>query len=460
MTVRELGALIRSGKASSVELVLESLQQARERDCCRTFITLTEEQAIAEATERDKELAAGIDRGPFHGIPIAYKDIFFTRGIKTTAGSLLYRDFVPEYDATVVDKLRLGGAVSLGKLNLHELAYGATSKNPHYGFVLNPYNADRVAGGSSGGSATAIAQGFVPVTLGSDTGGSIRIPASYCGVAGFKPTYGLVSRYGVFPLSYSLDHVGPLGSTVEDCALAMAEIAGRDGRDRTTFHAPALNFYQQPLRNLAGVRVGVPASYYFDRVADYVARSVQAAISEMERRGATVSEIALPDIGELNASARIIQWGESASLYSKHKDRSLFGADVWTLLEQGRLVSAADYVTAQKLRAVFRREFDRIWEAVDLLVTPATPMTAPRTDEDQVDIDGYREDARIASTRMTRAINLIGEPALSIPCGRSSNGLPIGLQLIARPFRDAWLLRAGRTIERAIQTLSPSRQFP
>ncbi|MGA8593605.1 MAG: amidase [Bryobacteraceae bacterium] len=460
MTVRELGGLIRSGKASSVELVQDSLSQAREGDRCRTFITITEEQAINEAVERDKELAASIDRGPFHGIPVAYKDIFFTRGIKTTAGSLLYRDFVPEYDATAVDKFRAGGAVSLGKLNLHELAYGATSKNPHYGFVLNPHNTAHVAGGSSGGSATAIAQGFVPVTLGSDTGGSIRIPASYCGVAGFKPTYGLVSRYGVFPLSYSLDHVGPLGSTVEDCALAMAEIAGRDPRDRTTSNAPGLKFYRPPLRSLEGVRVGVPTNYYFEHVAHDVARSIQAAVREMERLGATLSEIVLPDIAEINTAARIIQWGESASLYSKQTDRNLFGADVWALLEQGRLVSASDYVTAQKLRTVFRREFDQIWNAIDLLVAPATPIPAPRTDEDQIEIDGYREDARMASTRMTRAINLIGEPALSIPCGRSANGLPIGLQLIARPFRDAWLLRAGQTIERAIQTPSPSRQFP
>jgi aspartyl-tRNA(Asn)/glutamyl-tRNA(Gln) amidotransferase subunit A len=454
VTVRELGALIRSGKASSVELVQDSLKRVKDNDRCRTFITITEDQAINEAIERDKEFAAGIDRGPFHGIPIAYKDIFFTRDIKTTAGSLLYRDFVPDYDATAVEKLRVGGAVSLGKLNLHELAYGATSKNPHYGFVLNPHNPAHVAGGSSGGSATAIAQRFVPVTLGSDTGGSIRIPASYCGAVGFKPTYGLVSRYGVFPLSYSLDHVGPLGSTTEDCALAMAEIAGRDAYDRTTWHAPRLDFYQPPVKNLAAIRVAMPKNYYFDHVAREVTQSVRAAVSEFERLGATVAEVALPDITEINATARIIQWGESASLYSKQTDRNLFGADVWALLEQGRIVNAADYVTAQKLRTLFRQQFDEIWKEIDLLVTPATPITAPRIDEDQVDIDGYREDARIASTRLTRAVNLIGEPALSIPCGRSGNGLPIGLQLIAAPFRDAWLLRAGQTIERALGTVS------
>ena len=258
----------------------------------------------------------------------------------------------------------------------------------------------------------------------------------------------MVSRYGVLPLSYSLDHVGPLGGTVEDCALAMAAIAGRDQHDPTTLHAPMLNFDEAPFKKLMGVRIGVPRNYYFDNVAHEVAQSVRAALPEMERLGATTHEIALPDIAEMNSAARTIQWGETASLYERHRDSSLFGSDVWGLLEQGRLVSAADYVTAQKLRAAFRQEFDRVWETVDLLVTPATPITAPKTDEDQVDIDGYREDARIASTRMARAINLIGEPALSIPCGRCSNGLPIGLQLVAPPFRDAWLLQVGQVMER------------
>lgn len=450
MTVRELGGLLRSGRASSAELVQESLRQAKEHDRCRTFITITEEQALQEAAERDKEWASGVDRGPFHGVPIAYKDLFYTRGIKTTAGSLLFRDFVPDHDATVVERFRKGGAVCVGKLNLHELAYGATSKNPHYGFVLNPHDTERVAGGSSGGSATAVAQGFVPVTLGSDTGGSIRIPSSYCGVAGLKPTYGVVSRYGVFPLAHSLDHVGPLGSTLEDCALAMAEIAGPDRRDKTTEHVPSLDFRQGSLETLAGVRVGVPRNYYFEHVAHDVEKAVRAVLPEMERLGATIHEITLPDIVEINTAARTIQWGETASLYEQHRDRNLIGSDVWALLEQGRLVSAADYVTAQRLRSIFRAEFDRVWRGVDLLVTPATPITAPRTDEDQVDIDGYREDARIASTRMARAINFLGEPAVSIPCGRSRGGMPIGLQLVAAPFRDPWLLRVGQIVEQIL----------
>jgi aspartyl-tRNA(Asn)/glutamyl-tRNA(Gln) amidotransferase subunit A len=450
MTVREYGRLLRTKKASSVELLQEALKQIKSRDRCHTFITITEDEAIAEAAERDQELAKGRDRGPFHGVPIAYKDLFYTRGIKTTAGSLVFRDFVPAHDATVVSKFKDAGAVSLGKLNLHELAYGATSKNPHYGFVLNPHDLDRVAGGSSGGSATAVAQKFVPVTLGSDTGGSIRIPASYCGVVGFKPTYGLVSRYGVLPLSHSLDHVGPLGSTVDDCALAVQTISGRDAHDATTQKAPQFNLSDEPRTNMNGVRIGVPRNYYFEHVAREVEQSVKAAIAEMARLGAKINEVTLPDIPAMNAVQRTIQWGEASALYPQYRDSKLIGADVWALIEQGRLVAAVDYITAQKLRTVFREEFDRIWKEVDVIVTPATPITAPRTDENQVDIDGYKEDTRMASTRMARAINLIGEPAMSMPCGVSSNGMPIGLQLVAAPFRDAWLLGVAGAVEEAL----------
>jgi aspartyl-tRNA(Asn)/glutamyl-tRNA(Gln) amidotransferase subunit A len=451
MTVRQLGRLLRSGKASSVELIEDALTAIKERDRFNTFITLTPEAAKQAAIDCDKELAVGIDRGPFHGIPIAYKDLFYTRGVKTTGGSLLFRDFVPEYDATAVDKLRVGGAVSLGKLNLHELAYGATSKNPHYGFVLNPRNTEHVAGGSSGGSGAAIAAGFVPVTLGSDTGGSIRTPASYCGVVGFKPTYGRVSRYGVLPLSFSLDHVGPLGETVEDCALAMAEIAGRDARDRASSQVPVPDFYEVPPAGLDHIRFGIPKNFYFEHVQADVSRAVLHTTRELERLGAVVTEVQVPDLVEINAAARIMLWAEASSHYAAQTNPKLIGADVWRLIEQGRLVSATDYVLSQRLRTLSRKRFDEVWTKVDVLVTPATPVTAPRVDEDEVAIDGYREDARIASTRFTRAINFLGEPALSMPCGEASNGLPIGLQLIAPPFADAWLLRIGQAIERTIQ---------
>jgi aspartyl-tRNA(Asn)/glutamyl-tRNA(Gln) amidotransferase subunit A len=449
MTVRELGVLLRSGKASSVELTEEAITKAK-NDQLRAFITITADQAIAEAKERDQELATGTDRGEFHGIPIGFKDLFYTRGVRTTGGSLIYKDFVPGYDATVVQKLRMAGAIGIAKLNLHELAYGATSKNPHYGFVLNPHDRTRVAGGSSGGSAAAIAAGILPMALGSDTGGSVRIPASYCGVAGFKPTYGLVSRYGVMPLAFSLDHVGPLGATVKDCALAMATIAGHDASDASSSPIPVPDFLKAPPSGLKGLRLGIPKNFYFDHVHHEVSAQVNNAIREMERLGASAHEVELPNIPDLNVAARIIQWGEASSHYTEHQDGSLFGKDVWALIEQGRLVSAPDYVNAQRMRTVARRRFDELWKHIDVLVTPTTPITAPRTDEDEVDIDGYREDARVASTRLTRAINLIGEPALSMPWGHSQAGMPIGLQLVGAPFTDAKLLGIGQTLEREL----------
>ena len=447
MTIREMGRLLRRGEVSSVELIQDALRRIREQDTFNTFITVTESSALQEAAERDQERAAGIDRGPLHGIPIALKDLFYTRGVRTTAGSLLFKDFVPDRDAWVVDRLRLGGAVSLGKLNLHELAYGTSSKNPHFGFLLNPRDRSRIAGGSSGGSGVAIAAGFVPAALGTDTGGSIRIPASYCGVAGLKPTYGRVSRNGVIPLSWSLDHVGPLGATVSDCALMMADIAGHDPSDKACSAVPVPDFYAPPPRRLKGLRVGVPSNFFFERVDSEVSAAVHRAISDMERLGATLVDVRLPDMQAIGACQRVIQWAEASAVHSSATDRTLVGPEVWPLLQQGRLISGIDYVVASRLRRYFRLEFDRIWEQVDVLAGPTTPVPAPRMSDEDIEIAGERENVRLASTRLVRPVNLLGEPALSMPYGSTSDGLPIGLQLIGPPFTDARLLRIGQRLE-------------
>ena len=434
MNIRELGALLRARKVSSAELVDQALAAAKANESSHWFITLTEEQARVEAAERDRELASGRDRGPFHGIPIAYKDLFYTRGVRTTAGSLVYRDFVPEHDGEIVSRLHEAGAVSIGKTNLHELAYGITCKNPHYGFVLNPIDPARIAGGSSGGSAAAVAAGLVPFSPGTDTGGSIRIPASYCGIAGLKPTYGVVSRRGVLPLAFSLDHVGPLGSCVEDCAIAMNAMADGD------FNLP-------PRTDLRGLRVGVPKNFFFENIDEQVARAVLDAVSAMERAGAQVSEVRIPDLHEANAAARMIQYAESSAIYINHNDPALFGRDVWNLLQQGRLIAGHEYVNAQRVRTLFRREFDALWKKIDVLASPTTPITAPKLDEVNVRIGQIEENARMASTRLVRAINLLGEPAISIPCGKTDAGLPVGLQLVGPPFSDAELLATGRFVE-------------
>ncbi len=434
MTVRELGGLLRTRKVSCVELIRQTLADIERRDVFRSFITKTEECALDEAHERDKELAAGVDRGPFHGIPIAYKDLFYTAGVRTTGGSLVFRDFIPEYNATVVTKLAAGGAVCVGKTNLHELAYGITSKNPHYGFVLNPRDTNRMAGGSSGGSATLVAAGLLPMALGTDTGGSIRIPASFCGIRGLKPTYGRVSRHGVLPLAFSLDHVGPLGSSIDDCALAMDVMAGR-------------GFDLPPLSELTGLRIGVPRNFFFDRVQPEVLTAVKRSISEMQRLGACIQEVPIPDPAEMNAAARIVQLSETAAIYANYTNASLFGADVWALIQQGKMIAAHEYVNGQRIRTLLRQEFDALWEKIDLLVTPTTPTTAPRLDETRVKIGHDDEDTRMASTRLVRAINFTGEPALSMPCGKTAGGLPIGLQLISAPFTEPRLLQIAKTLE-------------
>jgi aspartyl-tRNA(Asn)/glutamyl-tRNA(Gln) amidotransferase subunit A len=422
MTVRELGTQIRARKISCVELIQQTLKDIQERDKFNSLITVTGEQALATARERDGELASGKDRGPFHGIPIAYKDLFYTKGVKTTGGSLVYKDFVPEYDATVVERLHDAGAISIGKTNLHEIAFGITSKNPHFGFVKNPLDPRRLAGGSSGGSAALVGGGFLPMALGTDTGGSIRVPASFCGTAGLMPTYGLVSRHGVLPLAFSLDHVGPLGRTVEDCALALNAMVGGDD----------YNVAAPP--DLKGLRVGVMAD------------GAEQSVERLEQLGARVVKVALPDFAEMNATARVIQLAETAAIYVNHQDKTQFGDDVWALLQQGRMIMGHEYVNGQRLRQRFRVEFDKVWTQVDLLVGPTTPMTAPLLEENTVMINGREENVRMAATRLVRAINMIGEPALSIPCGEGSNGMPKGLQLVAKPFGEKTLIRVGKSL--------------
>jgi aspartyl-tRNA(Asn)/glutamyl-tRNA(Gln) amidotransferase subunit A len=447
MTIREWGTLLRSRKLSCVELLQQTLTEMKKLESLHIMITVTAEQALAEAVVRDQELAKGIDRGPLHGIPTAYKDIFYTQGVRTTGGSLLYKDFVPAHGATVVARLINAGTVSVGKTNLHELAYGATSKNPHYGAVRNPLNPEHIAGGSSGGSAALVASHCVPFSLGTDTGGSIRIPASYCGVFGLKPTYGRVSRYGVLPLAFSLDHVGPLASCAEDIGFAMNAISGQDPKDASSVHRPSLEFSPSSVPDLKGLRVGVPRNFYFSRVQDEVAAAVLNKVSELKRDGVAVLDIDMPDMEEANTAARIIQFGEATSLYAHCQNPDLFGEDVWALIQQGRMIRAHEYVNAQRIRSAFRRHFDQLWNQIDVIIAPTTPITAPRIDDTTVLLGGEPEDVRMASTRLCRAINFLGEPSLSMPCGQDRTGLPVGMQLIGPPFSEAKLLQVARSLE-------------
>jgi len=448
VTILEAARGLRAGSVTSVELAMDALERiARVDPSLRAFITLTADRALADARRADAERTDGRDRGPLHGIPVAVKDVFQTRGVATTGGSPIYRNFVPDEDAVAVARLKAAGAVMLGKLNMHELAYGITSANPHFGAVANPWNPKHSPGGSSGGSGAAVAAGLVYAALGTDTGGSIRIPASFCGTVGLKPTYGRVSRRGVMPLSWSLDHVGPLAGAVRDAALVLNAIAGYDGGDDTSSRRPTVDFVpdDEPVR---GLRVGFPENFFFERLDAEVELSVRGAIARLESLGAQVKPVKLPDIAALNAVGRVILLCEASAMMAPHlKNRGQFGADVLALLDQGRLLPATDYLHAQRLRKRMVREFAQVWSQVDCLVAPTTPNTAPRIGETTIKLGGREEDVRLATTRLVRSLNLLGLPALSIPCGLSGDGLPIGLQIIGPAFGERLILRVGAALE-------------
>ncbi len=453
MTILQAAAALRAGKTTSRKLTEEAFARIRALNPrLNAFLTLMEETAAVQAARADDELSIGIDRGPLHGIPVAVKDVFETHGIRTTCGSKLFASYVPERDAAVVEKLHAAGAVLTGKTSMHELAFGITSNNPHFGPVRNPWNPEHIPGGSSGGSGAAVASRMVFMAMGSDTGGSIRVPAAYCGCVGLKPTFGRVSRYGVMPLDFTLDHMGPLTRSVRDAAVVLEAIAGPDPRDETCAAEPPGPCVPEENPSLEGLRVGWPENYYFDRVAPEMEQAARQAAEACGRAGAEIVPVRMPDLNAYNLVARVIVQSEAAALMERYLDRrELFGADVLALLEQGRLLSATDYLNAQRLRRMMQREFHGIWNHCDCLLTPCTPTGAPRLGATTIAVGPEEEDVRLASTRLVRAVNLLGLPALSAPCGFTAQRLPLGIQIIGQAFEEALVLRVGQAIEHRLQ---------
>ena len=436
-----LAAALRARKVSSRELVTQSLREIERLDSkLNAFITVTREAALTEASARDEELARGIDRGPLHGIPIAHKDLMRTKGVRTTAGSKIFADYLPRRDAAIVTKLREAGAVSLGKTGLHELAYGITSNNPHFGAIHNPWDLTRIPGGSSGGSAAAVTAGILPFATGTDTGGSIRVPASFCGIVGLKPTFGRVNVRGVLPLGFSQDHVGPLTRTVRDAAIAFQAMAD----DPTDYVPPADS-------DLTGLRIGLPQNFFMQQVDPEVEASVRAAFDTAAAAGGLVVDVKVPDMEALRSAAATCLLVEAASALRPFLDRRAdFGADVLPMLDQGKSIPAIDYIEAQRTRRRIGRQFASLFEQVDCIFTPATPMTAPKIGQKALEIRGAAEEVRAAATRFTRGMNALGLPAISIPCGFSRSGLPIGLQMICAARQDDLLLHAAAAMEDAV----------
>ena len=451
-TLSQAAAAIRAGETSAVELTRSSLARIELLDgLLNAFITVTDDEALAQAGQADRELAAGKDRGPLHGIPVAIKDLIDTRGVLTTYGSRYYAEHVPDEDATVIAALRAAGAVSLGKTGLHELAFGTTSVNPFFGAIGNPWRPDHHPGGSSGGSAVAVAAGMAFAALGTDTGCSIRLPAQCCGIVGHKPTYGLVSKDGVMELVPSMDHVGPMTRTVRDAALMLQALATGEGTDpgdesRAPDHQidKALdNLIQRMETPIEGGVVGVPTDYFFAGGDEDVKAIVKEAIGVFEELGASVETVTLPDCHKA--------YDEANATFSEIVDvhREALADDIKAFSEPFRTrfsamarYSPAAYARAQRFRAEFTSRMEEVLGRVDVLVMPtATVAAAPIAAQPPEHDKERRKNACI--------FDFTGQPSISVPCGFTDQGLPVGLMICGGRFRDARVLRYAHAFEQA-----------
>ena len=457
-TIEELSELLAKRKVSPVELTEQFLRRiARYNSQLNAYLTVTAEHALAAARRAEKELsrgrrAAGRQR-PLLGIPITLKDNIWTRGIRTTAGSKVLRDFVPAEDATVARKLARAGAILLGKTNLHEFAYGITTNNAHYGAAHNPWALDRIPGGSSGGSAVAIAAGLCAASVGTDTGGSIRIPAAMCGIVGLKPTFGRVSVFGTVPLAPTFDHVGPLARCVSDAAILLGVVAGNDSLDPTSSAHRVEDFAGALRKPLRKFRLGRPREYFWEKLDGEVRRATEAAVRDMQKHGTTVREISLPHLSEsadaaANISLAETRYGhETAGYFPAHAHE--YSEEVRQRIDAGGKVLATQYLAGLDVQKRVRADFDAALQEVDTIVAPTVPVPAPPIGAEFVEVDGEQIGVRPALLGMNRPANFTGHPAISVPCGFTRDGLPVGLQLIGRSFDESTLLRIAFAYERA-----------
>jgi aspartyl-tRNA(Asn)/glutamyl-tRNA(Gln) amidotransferase subunit A len=442
----DLGRMIATKQVSPVEVVRVHLERISALDpTLRAFITVCADAALKAARTAEGDLMAGRALGPLHGVPWAPKDLYSTKGVRTTGGSKILADSVPSDDATVVARLARAGAILLGKLNMHEFAYGPEGLNAHYGDTRNPWSADahRITGGSSSGSGAAVAAGLAPGSLGSDTGGSIRIPASLCGITGLKPTYGRVSRAGVLPLAWSMDHVGPMTRSARDCALMLAAIAGYDPADPTSSVLPVPDYGAALTGDVKGLRVGLLRAHFTDAAAPDVRTALEAAAKQLEQAGAVVDEVDLTQVTHVAAASAAIVASEALAYHapwmrSRPQD---YQPDVRERLRMGAFITGAQYVRSQQIRALLTREVDEALARRDVLLAPATPLAAPVLGERETALGDGPSDVRAALLRCTRPFNFSGHPACAAPCGFTAGGLPIGLQIVGRPFDEATVLR-------------------
>jgi len=448
LTLTEAAEKIKAKELSPVELTASVLARIDAvEDKITAFATLTPDLATKAAARAEAEIAAGNYRGPLHGIPVGIKDLYETAGVATTSSSKVRADYIPAQDSAVVEKLFAAGSVMVGKTHTHEFAFGAVTPT-----TRNPWDLDRMPGGSSGGSGAAVAAGECFLGMGSDTGGSIRIPASVCGTVGLKPTYGRVSRRGVASLSWSLDHVGPLTRSVADAALVMNAIAGYDRADPASVDVPVPDFTATP--DVAGLTIGVPTNYYTERVDPQVASAVSAAIAVLVERGARTREVEIPLPQYVLPTEWAIMLPEASAYHQEMlRDKAdLYTEDVRLFLEVGELVLATDYIKALRARTLIQQRWRDMFADIDVLIAPTLTTPALPVDDPSVSWpDGSTESATDTYVRFSAPANVTGLPSLSVPCGFTDAGLPIGMQIIGKPFAEPVLLAVGQTYESATQ---------
>jgi len=444
LSIAAMGQALRAGAVTAQQLARAALARIAARDPgLQAFLLVTEARALADARRADDELQAGRDRGPMHGIPYALKDIYDTAGIRTTCHSKLRVDHVPQSDSAVATKLTEAGGVLLGKLATHEFAIGGPSFDLPFPPARNPWNPEHITGGSSSGSATAIAARMVRMAMGSDTGGSIRGPAAWCGLVGIKPTYGRISRRGVFPLSWTLDHCGPLSRSVEDSAITLQVLAGRDPEDPASADVPVPDYCAGLTLGVGGLRIGVPRAFFATESAAIpeVIAGIDRIIALLREAGATVEDVALPDYALFAAAGRVIMMPEAFAIHQADLQRRLldYGEISANRIVVGAAVTAADYINALRARRELTDAVNAVLRGYDALLTVSALNTAPRFDAPP--------DTLSASPMQTIPFNVTGHPAMSVPVGLAPNGLPISVQIVGRPFDEAMVFRIGSAIE-------------
>lgn len=450
--VEELSSLIKNRSISPVELTEAVLTHAEKvDDKLNAYMEFYRNDAEHAARKAESEIMHGNYRGMYHGIPMGIKDNIYFKGKKTTMSSKIHKDFISTYDATVTNKLREAGVIFTGKLSMHEYAMGITNNNPHYGPVHNPWDLAKVSGGSSGGSGATVAAGSSVASIGTDTAGSIRIPAALCGIVGLKPTRGKVSTHGVFPLSWTMDHVGPMTKTVTDAAALLEIIAGYDENNPSSVDIPADSYVEKLTGDVKDLVIGVNEDFFFNNIDTNIERIVRDNIQKLVDQGARVEEVTIPSMKDAEAAGFAFSLSEGSTY---HYPNTLirpedFGEDIRGMLTSGASPATEDYQHALLVRAQAQKEFKDIFEKVDVLISPTTPVMPSTIGEDLVDLNGEQVDFMMNIIRLTGPGNLTGLPTLSVPCGLH-NGLPVGLQIMGPAFREDLVLQTGYAIEQML----------